>query len=74
MRAMITFAMLTPILRVQSLVLANLFVWIEGLFAVGYRPALHAALQDRVSKNLADMSSQKEPLLKPSADSRQQQL
>lgn len=73
MHMIATFAMLTSILRLQSLVLANLFVWMEGLFAVGYRPALQAALHDRVSKHLAALHSQKEALLKPSADPRQQQ-
>ena len=65
---------MTSHVHAQSLVLANLFVWMEGLFAVGYRPGLQAALHDRVSKNLAGpQSSQQEPLLKASADVRQQQ-
>lgn len=37
----------------------------ETLFALGYRPRLQAALQERVSENLADLRSQQQPLLKP---------
>ena len=37
----------------QSLVLAGLFAWMEGLFAVGYRPKLHAELRRRVEENIA---------------------
>ena len=37
----------------QSLVLAGLFAWMEGLFAVGYRPKLHAELKRRVEENIA---------------------
>ena len=50
----------------QSLALANLFVWMETLFFLNYRPKLQALLHERVSKNLQDLQSQKEPLLKPS--------
>ena len=35
----------------QSLVLAGLFAWMEGLFAAGYRPKLHEELKRRVEEN-----------------------
>lgn len=34
----------------QSLVLAVFFVWLECLFALGYRPALHKKLQNSIGK------------------------
>jgi uncharacterized membrane protein YGL010W len=37
----------------QSLVLAGLFAWMEGLFALGYRPKLHAELKRRVEEAIA---------------------
>lgn len=39
----------------QSLVLAPLFVWMEVMFACGYRPGLHADLKRRVVKRVAAM-------------------
>ncbi|KAM0788155.1 hypothetical protein ACM66B_001317 [Microbotryomycetes sp. NB124-2] len=36
----------------QSLVLAVFFVWLEVLFFLGYRPALHRRLQNRISKEV----------------------
>jgi uncharacterized membrane protein YGL010W len=38
---------------VQSLVVAPLFVWMEVLFALGYRPALVQQLEVRVAANVA---------------------
>lgn len=32
----------------QSLVLAGLFAWMEGLFTLGYRPKLQAELKRRI--------------------------
>ena len=34
----------------QSLVLAGLFSWMEGLFFLGYRPKLQAKLHERIQK------------------------
>ena len=49
----------------QSLVLAPLFVWLELLFVLGYRPALHAELLKSIEDNVATIDqSKKQPLLK----------
>ena len=45
---------------VQSLVLAGLFAWMEGLFAIGYRPKLHAELKRRVEENIARNKAEQE--------------
>ncbi|KAI8469789.1 MAG: hypothetical protein J3K34DRAFT_422805 [Monoraphidium minutum] len=37
----------------QAFALAPLFVWLELLFALGYRPRLHAALEERVAADVA---------------------
>ncbi|BDA43170.1 Uncharacterized endoplasmic reticulum membrane protein YGL [Coccomyxa sp. Obi] len=47
----------------QSLVLAGLFAWMEGLFALGYRPKLHAELIRRVEENIARNKAEAEGLL-----------
>ena len=44
----------------QSLLLAPLFVWMEVLFVAGYRPALHAAVQERVQQQLAKWRREEE--------------
>jgi len=44
----------------QSLVLAGLFAWMEGLFAVGYRPKLHEELKRRVEENIARNKAEQE--------------
>lgn len=45
---------LPPSLRpAQAFALAPLFVWYELLFLLGYRPALRAALAQRVAKDVA---------------------
>eukprot|EP00873_Tetraselmis_striata_P040999 jgi/Tetstr1/461263/TSEL_006391.t1 len=36
----------------QSLVMANLFVWMELMFFLGYRPGLHAAVIQRVDSDI----------------------
>ena len=54
----------------QSLALAPLFVWLETLFVIGYRPQLRAALDERVKRNLQDVQSKQEPLLKPPVEGR----
>ncbi len=41
------------VVYMQSLVLAGLFAWMEGLFALGYRPKLHAELKRRVEEAIA---------------------
>ena len=43
----------------QSLVLAPLFVWMEVLFACGYRPGLREDLKRRVEKAVAEMDAAK---------------
>ena len=48
----------------QSLVLAPLFVWLELLFVLGYRPALHGALLRSIEANVATIDQSKQPLLK----------
>ena len=49
----------------QSLVLAPLFVWLELLFVLGYRPALHAELLRSIEANVASLEPPKQqPLLK----------
>eukprot|EP00884_Botryococcus_braunii_P022199 jgi/Botrbrau1/8663/Bobra.0087s0017.2 len=48
----------------QSLVLAPLFAWFEGLFRLGYRPALRRELDSRIQADLAGWKAQKEALLK----------
>ena len=50
--------------RVQSLILAPLFVWLELLFVLGYRPTLHAQLLKSIEDNVATMDQSKQPLLK----------
>ena len=47
----------------QSLVLGPLFVWFELLFALGYRPALHAEVQRRVRSSIEAWRAQSAPLL-----------
>ena len=51
----------------QSLALANLFVWLEMLFFLGYRKDLHSNLQARVAaeraKSNISNTSQTAPLL-----------
>ena len=47
----------------QSLVLAGLFAWMEGLFALGYRPKLHAELKRRVEEAISRNKQQHEQLL-----------
>ena len=44
----------------QSLVLASLFAWIEGLFVLGYRPRLQAQLEQRVREKQARMDGGKD--------------
>eukprot|EP01102_Stenamoeba_stenopodia_P017420 TRINITY_DN622_c0_g1_i1.p1 TRINITY_DN622_c0_g1~~TRINITY_DN622_c0_g1_i1.p1 ORF type:complete len:202 (+),score=30.67 TRINITY_DN622_c0_g1_i1:187-792(+) len=43
----------------QSFVLAPLFVWFEVLFTFGYRPKLHAEIQQQISKNIASFKAKK---------------
>jgi hypothetical protein len=50
--------------RLQSLVLAPLFVWLELLFLLGYRPVLHAELLRSIEANVAGLDQSKQPLLK----------
>ncbi len=52
-----------PHVASQSLVLAGLFAWMEGLFALGYRPKLHAELIRRVEENIARNKAEAEGLL-----------
>ena len=40
--------------------MAGLFAWMEGLFAVGYRPKLHEELKQRVEENIARNKAQQE--------------
>ena len=47
----------------QSLVLAPLFVWLELLFVLGYRPKLHADLLQSIEQNVATVDQSKQPLL-----------
>ena len=47
----------------QSLVLGPLFVWLELLFVLGYRPALHAELLRSIEANVATIDQSKQPLL-----------
>ena len=50
----------------QSLVMAQLFAWMEGLFALGYRPKLQAQIRERVEekeRQNQSSSSASEPLL-----------
>jgi uncharacterized membrane protein YGL010W len=47
----------------QSLVLAGLFAWMEGLFVLGYRPKLHAELVRRIEENIARNKAEAEGLL-----------
>jgi len=44
----------------QSLVLAPFFVWLEILFACGYRPSLKHAMQVKVKARIAAMSDNKD--------------
>lgn len=43
---------LVPVLLLQSLVLAPLFVWFEVLFALGLYRGLHREVSDRVAANI----------------------
>ena len=59
---------MSTLLSVQSLVLAGLFAWMEGLFALGYRPKLQAELEKRVAAKVESMdkvTSATQPLVKP---------
>ena len=47
----------------QSLVLAGLFAWMEGLFVLGYRSKLHAELVRRIEENIARNKAEAEGLL-----------
>jgi uncharacterized membrane protein YGL010W len=47
----------------QSLVLAGLFAWMEGLFTLGYRPKLQAELKRRIDTN--EEPNSKQSLLNP---------
>ncbi|KAK9831464.1 hypothetical protein WJX81_007887 [Elliptochloris bilobata] len=47
----------------QSLVLAGLFAWMEGLFFLGYRPKLQAGLELAISANLHTLQAEREALL-----------
>ena len=50
---------------VQSLVMASLFAWMEGLFALGYRPKLQQQMQARVQANQAAMDGRKAAAQQP---------
>ena len=41
--------------RLQALTLAPLFVWLELLFLLGYRPQLYTELQKRVADDIAHL-------------------
>jgi uncharacterized membrane protein YGL010W len=43
--------------QLQAFALAPLFVWLELLFLLGYRPKLKAALDVRVSEAVAQIRS-----------------
>ena len=45
---------------VQAIFLAPLFVWLEILFAFGYRPELKARLDESVEKELTRLKAEKE--------------
>ena len=45
---------------VQAIFLAPLFVWLEILFAFGYRPELKARLDESVEKELTKLKAEKE--------------
>ena len=47
----------------QSLVLASLFAWLEGLFALGYRPKLQADLEKRIAEKKGASAEATKPLL-----------
>lgn len=49
----------------QSLALANLFVWLEFLFFCGYRKDLQAKLAARIEAETLPADSQTAPLLQP---------
>ena len=51
----------------QSLVLAGLFAWMEGLFKIGYRPKLQAELNRRIGVKQAEDAAYREGLLDPKA-------
>ena len=53
----------------QSLVLAPLFVWLEFLFALGYRKQYQAVLKKRIQADIAASKQQKQPLLQKQAGS-----
>ncbi|KAK9830485.1 hypothetical protein WJX72_011978 [[Myrmecia] bisecta] len=53
----------------QSLILAPLFVWVEVLFMLNYRPGLQRQLEQRVTANLAAMRAEQ-----PAADSSKEAL
>ena len=44
---------------VQAIFLAPLFVWLEILFAFGYRPELKSRLEESVSKDIAKFKEEK---------------
>ena len=61
-----TTCLLTAYCLMQSLALANLFVWLEFLFFCGYRKDLQANLAARIEAERAKMlpaDSQTAPLL-----------
>lgn len=45
---------------VQAIFLAPLFVWLEFLFKLGYRPELQARVEKAVEKEIAKFRAQKE--------------
>jgi uncharacterized membrane protein YGL010W len=51
----------------QSFALAPLFVWLELLFALGYRKGLQAELNERITKDLSAFKAAKAPLLSSDA-------
>lgn len=53
---------------VQALFLAPFFVWLEVLFALGYRPELKARLDQAVSKEVAKFKSSKNSKAKSSGN------
>ena len=58
-----------PPVCLQSLVLAPLFVWLEFLFALGYRKEYQAMLNKRIQADIAASKQQKQPLLQEQAGS-----
>ncbi len=45
---------------IQAIFLAPLFVWLEFLFMLGYRPELQARVEKAVQKEIAKFKAQKE--------------